>query len=75
MNKIFAALDGMEIDKAIDFIDPIKDKLYGVKINHTLLPNLYEFRDYKVSFSTSLIVKLSIESLEFSTIFSLLFPK
>ena len=48
MNKIFAALDGMEIDKAINFIDPIKDKLYGVKINHTLLPNLYEFKDYKV---------------------------
>ena len=50
MNKIFAALDGMEIDKAIEFLEPIKDKIYGVKINHTLLPNLHEFkrRDYKV---------------------------
>ncbi len=50
MNKIFAALDGMDFKQSIEFLEPIKDKIYGVKINHTLLPNLHEFkrRDYKV---------------------------
>ena len=48
MNKIIAALDGMKISEAISFLEPIKDKIYGVKINHSLLPNLYEFKDYKL---------------------------
>ena len=43
MNKIIAALDGMEFKETLDFLSPLQDKLYGIKINHPLLPHLSDY--------------------------------
>ena len=58
MNKIFAALDNMDIEEAFEFIEPFRKKLYGVKINHTLLPHIKVFRSQTLNLKVFVDLKL-----------------
>lgn len=46
MKRIIAALDGMDPEQSLEFVGPIRDKIWGVKIQHALLPQLKLFTNY-----------------------------
>ena len=50
MNKIIAALDGMDFKKSLEVLEPIRDKIYAIKINHPLLSHISDYKKdgYKV---------------------------
>ena len=58
MNKIFVALDNMNIEEAFEFVHPIRDKIYGVKINHTLLKNIDVFKAANLNLKVFVDLKL-----------------
>jgi orotidine-5'-phosphate decarboxylase len=50
MNKIIAALDGMDFKKSLKVLKPIHDKIHAIKINHPLLSHISDYKKegYKV---------------------------
>ena len=58
MNKIFAALDDMSIEEAFEFVHPIRKKLYGVKINHTLMRHINIFKSANMKLKVFADLKL-----------------
>jgi len=58
MYKIFAALDDMSIEEAFEFVHPIRKKLYGVKINHTLMRHINIFKSANMKLKVFADLKL-----------------
>ena len=50
MRKIITALDGMDFKDTLDFLKPMREKIYGIKINHSLLPHISDYKKegYKI---------------------------
>ena len=50
MRKIITALDGMDFKDTLDFLEPMREKIYGIKINHPLLPHISDYKKegYKI---------------------------
>ena len=50
MNKIIAALDGMDFKESLKRLEPIRDNIYAIKINHRLLSHISDYKKegYKV---------------------------
>ena len=50
MRKIITALDGMNFKDTLDFLKPMREKIYGIKINHSLLPHISDYKKegYKI---------------------------
>lgn len=50
MKKIITALDGMNFKDTLDFLEPMREKIYGIKINHPLLPHISDYKKegYKI---------------------------
>jgi len=58
MNKIFAALDNMNVEEAFEFVHPIREKLYGVKINHSLMKHINVFKSENMGLKVFADLKL-----------------
>ena len=48
IDKVFVALDNMSLPKAESVIEKYKGKVYGFKINHSLLHSLAPYRDLNI---------------------------
>jgi len=50
MNKLIAALDGMDFKRSLELLEPIRDNIYAIKINHRLLSHISDYKKegYKV---------------------------
>ena len=50
MNKIIAALDNMDFKRSLKLLEPIRDNIYAIKINHRLLSHISDYKKegYKI---------------------------
>lgn len=46
MKRIIVALDGMNFEQSLEFISPMRDKIWGIKIQHPLLEQLELYKKY-----------------------------
>ena len=45
-NRIIVALDGMDFKQSLEFISPMRDKIWGIKIQHSLLQHIELYVKY-----------------------------